>query len=287
MAETPVTSAPSLVSATGDIANAINAGFHVAQPREIKGYRPYALVPPGSTAVMLDRQPELARPEHTVATPHFVDPASFIAYVLRFKEDATVIFADPIGKRVVAVIDYHEPGEQPGTTKARYGHHVATFAPVDSEEWETWIEKDGERMTQGDFGQFIEDNSADIQSPTGSDLAEMAYGLQGTSTGSFKSTIRKQDGSYNITFIEDNAAKSAKDVDVPKEFGILLRPFIGCEAVPMVARFRWRPMAGAIQLFYELLRPEQIQRDAFKGIVDKITADTLVPVFLGQRVHTA
>ncbi len=276
-------------TANNNASASIAAGVMIGAPRNLSGHQPYALIPDGAKMEPIPRLDERERPEHTVAHPRFHDAPSFIAYVKRFATKDTVIFADSIAEQpvVVAILDYHEPGETAGDSKARFTSHRATFVPQLSAEWETWREKDTEVMDQVEFAKFIEDNLPDIQVPSGAEVLEMALTMEAKSEHYFKSSIRVQDGAQKLSFSEDVNAKAGNDgqITIPKEIKLLLRPFLSSAGIEVKARLRFRPAGGKVTFWYELWRADQVLIDAFATLTEFIGETIELDVLAGIPVH--
>lgn len=258
--------------------SAIAAGARFGEARNLAGFKPYTLVPEGMQLATLDRLLDPERPQRTQASPSFDDALSLIEYFNRFKDAASTLFADLDSSSVRAVLDYHESGKD-----ARYRDHKATFVAKHSLEWLTWVKNSGTRMSQEQFAAFIEDNAPDIQSPTAVDLYAMALSLETAGKSEFKSHKRLEDGSVSFVFT-DEVNGTSNGVPFPKQIEVALRPYLGCEAVPLVARLRFRNDGGKLSLWYDLLRHEQAKRDAFNSIVFEIAVKTATAVLMGRPV---
>lgn len=143
-------------------------------------------------------------PEHRKGTAQLFDIDSFIAHVLRFKDEDSVVFADNTWKApdpaeseqekrrraaepnkgwktpsFTAVLDYHQavnvrldggdlvPVEQEAgvTPLPRFGKHRAHYAFPLADEFMAWMEMNGLPMGQGDFAAFLEERALDIDPP--------------------------------------------------------------------------------------------------------------------------
>jgi uncharacterized protein YfdQ (DUF2303 family) len=192
------------------------------------------------------------------------DPASFAAYVSRFASESSVIFADGQRTTVTAILDYHEALDD----KARHGRWRAVFTLRPTEDWRRWTGKNGQRMTQVDFAQFLEDNLATIAEPPGADLLTIATVLEVKRDVTFRSAIRLHDGMTQFRFEENDAAQGA--VSLPPMIKLGIVPFEGTPHYGVDARVRYRLHDGKLSLWYDLVRPDKIVEDAFAGVENDI-----------------
>lgn len=269
-----------------DVEAILTAGTLVGNPKIMVGFRPYAIVPEGMQLEPLDRLIPPERPDRIKAHPVFDDPASLSTYLNDFKDEHSIVVADVDNSKIVSVLDYHEAHNAEDVTpdghNPRHGEHRASFVAKVSPEWATWTEKDGEPMSQVDFATFIEDNAPDIKVPDAAVLYEMALALQATSTGEFRSHKRLTDGSISFAYSDNvNATAGADGATIPKEMQVLLRPYMGCDAVALTARLRFRINGGKLSMWFDLLRAEHVQRQAFDAIIEKISAETGVEILRG------
>lgn len=135
---------------------------------------PFLLLPAGYTLQALEAHlpaPLAARSTVTLATA-----ASFVAYVNRFKDGDTVVFADLEAQKFEAVIDYHgaPTPEAPGVD-ARWGKHRARFDCQTTAVWDEWTDPkvNGQPKSQVEFARFIEEHIPHIGAPAGAVLLEM------------------------------------------------------------------------------------------------------------------
>lgn len=258
---------------------ALNAGARTGQTWNLPGFKPYTLVPDDMKVEVIERLDERERPEHVKASPSFDDAASLVAYFNRFEDVESTLFADLDSSTIVGVIDHHEPGIENG---ARYHDHIATFKAKHSPEWLAWVGMSGKRVTQEQFAVFIEDNAPDVQQPSGAVLQQMALNLEASGSADFKSHKRLEDGSVHFHFSQEVNGTS-NGVPVPKEFRVMLRPYIGGEAVGMTAKFRFNKDGGRLTMGLDLMLIEQTKRAAFDSIVEKVAEDTERVVLWGRK----
>lgn len=265
---------------------AIEAGARFAEPRNVPGFKPFVGIPEGMKIEHLERLLDPERPQRIKAHPKFDDADSLVAYFNRFKDADSTLLADIDSNAIRAVLDHAEAAQSPGTpetsiARPRYHDHLATFTAKHSLEWQTWVASSGKRMTQEAFAVFIEDNAPDIQNPSAIKLQEIVLNLEASGSAEFKSFKRLEDGSVSFLFKEEVNGTS-NGVPFPKQFEVLLRPYVGCIAVPLVAKLRFRNDGGKLSLWYDLLRHEQVKRAAFDEIVEAVASSTSTVVLKGR-----
>lgn len=253
----------------------IFAGQALGEPKAVPGgVIPYAVIPDGAKVEDLERL--LPAPARAQANVTAKSAETFAAYVNRFKVKATVIFADQEKFTLVGIIDYHS-----AASPAFREHRVSYGAPR-SLEWNTWRTASGKRMAQADFAQFIEDNVVDIRDPAGAEVLEVSRSLQAKKSVEFASAIRLSDGAQQFTYNESVDGSTAKGtIKVPEEFTLGIPVFFGGALYEVRARLRYRIEGGKLQLWYELYRPEHIEKDAFEKVCAEVTAATSIEAWQG------
>ena len=270
-----------------NITAAVRAGMALGRPRTPAGLCSYTIEPEGGKVVYLRN--ELANPTRIKARPTLHDAPSLIAYVNDHNAGLAHLFANIDTSTVVAIIDYHRrlvQGAQSATdesaspTRPQYADHHAVFTARHSEEWKTWMAANGKPMSQVAFAQFLEDNAPDVTNPTGADLMEIAENIQVSRSGSFKSKINRSSTSIHFGYSEENNA-TVNSVEIPKEFDVQLRPYIGCSHHKLTAKLRFKVEDGSLMLWFDLIRAEVLRREAFDAIIKRIADETKTAVLLG------
>ena len=214
-----------------------------------------------------------------VVTLH--DRDSFVAYVNRYKSEATRIFAEPgflAGgtARVVATMDYHKP------TAADYGVHVATYAPRYSDQWQRWHTAAKASMKQAEFAEFIEEVRADIVEPDAAKLLDIVRTFKASRKTEFDSVVYQPNGSVSLTYDDKTEQKGASGL-LPEvmKLGIPVYFRGTAYAVPVFVRFKVG--GGAVQFAIKIDRADVIEDAAFGELTAKINTDTGIDVYLGRR----
>lgn len=211
----------------------------------------------------------------------FYEALSFSAFVTRFKNASTVIFADSVGRKFTAALDYNPQG---GDSKAAMWDQFRALLPLrHTESWTTWAKVNGVKMTQADFAQFIEDQIPDIAEPAGAKLVEIARTLEAKTDVQFESHIRADNGAHRFAYLENVQGTASGNVEIPQEFKLVLQPFDGSKQYPVTARFRYRITAKQLTMWFDLVRLQDVLEEAFNDellkIAEKVGTET--PIFKG------
>ncbi len=251
------------------------AGTAMAGPFEAEGGAPIVVIPEGYKVEGIEKfLPAPARARGTVTAE---TPEAFVAYYDRFcDETASLVFACTEKFTVTGIIDWHDPQKNAG-----FAQHRVVYAAPRSDEWKIWTDADGTRMTQADFSQFLEDNVKDIREPDGADVLEIARQLEVKKKVEFASALRLSDGQREFTYNEEVDGSTRRgQMKVPEEFTLGIPVFVDGESYQVTARLRYRIDGGQLKLWYDLLRPHEIERDAFGQIVTQIEGGVKTDVLM-------
>lgn len=165
-----------------------------------------------------------------------------------------------------------------------YRGHTATLELRHSEEWTEWAQVDGKFFGQVEFAQFVEDHISSIAAPDGGVLLDVVQTLEANTGVRFKSSQLLGNGQRQIAFEETVEAKAGTkgNLTIPTELTLALRPFQGCDAVAVVARFRFRINEGVLRMGVKLAEPSKALEVAFADIVSNVQG--LVPVRVNHGV---
>lgn len=242
---------------------------------------PSAIVPHDHDLTSLEKfqlQPSLIRQQ-----VNLIAVSSLIAYVNKFKDPRTAIFADNTKTKIVAVLDYHESAELPS-----WSSHRAIYDCPFSKEWKEWAALDGSAMRQVEFGEFIEKHIGDIApvgdtyaGPSGTELLEMVLAFSETRKSEFKSVKRLNDGTFQMSYSDEKSGSG--NTKLPEKISLAIAPFHNGNPYQIDARFRYRIKEGQLFLWYELIDPEKIVEHAFSEIVTELqNALETIPVYEGS-----
>lgn len=238
---------------------------------------PFRILESGNIQIVerLCGQPTFRRGEVT-----FYEALSFSRFVKRFRNSTSVIFADayfagtPTGPRFTAVLDYHPDGPEQNT--AQWDLFRAYLPLRHTPAWTTWAGVNGKAMEQAVFAQHLEDNLPNIAEPSGALLVEIARTLEATTDVSWQSHIRADNGAHRFAFLETiNGSAATKDgkIEIPAEFTLVLQPFEGSKEYAVKARLRYRLAQGSVKLWFDIVRLQDVLKEAFNDELLKIQTE--------------
>jgi uncharacterized protein YfdQ (DUF2303 family) len=244
--------------------------------------RPFAFVPAGYRVE--DLAPFHLVPRRHSGSVYVDDAASFILYVKRYRDEGSLTYCDAKLQSgdvtFVGVLNEHTTGN------AGWRDHRVTYVVPKSEEWKRWTAKNKQTFSQAEFAEFLENNMKDIASadglPSGADMLAMALSMEINQDARFKSSIRLQSGSVEMTFIDKEDDATLKRMQVFDRFALGVAPFLNGQAYRLVARLRYRVKEGALLLWYDLIRADLVVQDATKALIEQIAAESSTPVLLGR-----
>ena len=144
-------------------------------------------------------------------------------------------------------------------------------------QWRKWRAMDGKMVSQTEFSEFIEDNLADIDTPTGAEMLEIVTYLQATRTVSFKSGVRLSNGAIEFVNKEDIDAKvGAGKIEVPERFVLALTPYQGLPLYSVPARFRYRLTDGKLTMGLKLERIENLMNQVLDEVIKGISCPNII-----------
>ena len=263
-----------------DIQAAIEAGKQLGAPKvhKINGV-PVVLATESIEVVALREFME--RPNRIRQRVEVKDAESFIDYYNAFCPDGGgVVFCDTEHAEFVGVLDYHNHD------LPNWCEHIVRFECTMTREWLEWTENDGQAMDQVKFAYFIEQHMDEIVKPKAAEMLEIVTTLKAKNKIAFESGIRLADGQVQLQYREeiDGQAGIKGELKIPEEFTLGIRVFEGEAAYKVTARFRHRIREGKVMMWYDLVRPHNIVRDAVESIVDSITEKVAADLFLNGRI---
>lgn len=224
--------------------------------------------------------------------------SSLSDYVLRFKNEGTLLFADIGADRIVGAIDYHRepqrenPSDAPATGVAdnemlsnpspRLGTHNVVLQLKRSEEWARWTGQNEKLMDQIEFATFLEENGIDVIDPSGASLLELCRDIHAMSGSQVRSAIRQGDV-RKLEIQRENKATTEDGAELPVEFTISIPVYFGEPKVVLKCMTRVKVSHGMLELGYKIVRAEQMRQDEFQRIVDSVSVDTDVLAVYGDK----
>jgi len=247
----------------------------------------------------------LSEPRDRRGTAKFTELDSLIAHVNRFKGPESVVFANDSRESpaLTAVIDYHAAGNiaAPG-----FGRHRSTFHFPLSDEWQAWLKSDKQVMSMTDFAQFLEDRvidvlhmipgedeiSEDLQKyidalgggaviATPSRLFELSRSLYIHETSVVREVTKLSSGEGQLVFQTDHTDEYGQPLKIPGLFLIAIPVFRRGPLYRIAARLRYRKQGGVV-FWYELWRLDRTFDHAFEEVLQRVAAETELPVLRGS-----
>ncbi len=245
-------------------------------------------------------------PLHRTGTAALTQLPSFIALVNRFKFEHSAIFAndDFTKPSLTAIFDYHPDNGVPHDEPTQAMRHQAQYAFPLSKEWQAWISGNAKQMGMGDFARFIEDHIVDVSADpvelfasasqefvkanrgtiaTPSKLVEISRGLQIYERAVIKEAKNLSTGEAQFTFDSEHTDGDGKPLTLPTMFSITIPVFArSSDVFRLIARFRYRKTGEGLVFWYELWRPDLTFEIAFNEALDKVAAETGLPIYAGS-----
>lgn len=256
----------------------IDTALEAAKPVPLEpGYLGHITVPDGAAGEVIDLGYLAERPRRPTGRAELHTAGALSSYTNTHKWGWAALYADQYHRTMVAVLNGNEPtgdtGEEPA---AGWGDHRATLTLRHTTEWLAWAEHDGELLSQRSFAEHLEDHLDEVVSPPAAELLELAKTFQAKVGVEFESELVLESGQRRLTYKETVAARAGHtgQITIPKEFDLGLAPFEGTDSYRLRARLRYRINGGNLTIGYQLVRPEDVCRDAFAAEVAKVEEAT-------------
>jgi uncharacterized protein YfdQ (DUF2303 family) len=247
---------------------------------------PVVMVPSGCTVqampelVFNDYEPHEIQPKRIKGTVSVLDAESFVKYFGDYRNDESRVFAYEPSSEVVGVIDYHEAAG----SKPHWCEHRVALTLRWSEPWQAWTANNNKRMSQVKFAEYLEQNALDIFSPSPASIMDVARDMQATSEVEFSGGARAN-GSMNFRYTEQTRATvGAAQLSVPERFTIQIPCYVGGFPVPMEVLLRFRVKEGHLEIWFTLVRPDEVARQAFIGTRQQIAVMLDIQIINGKGV---
>lgn len=264
----------------------IETALESAEPKELDLEATYlTVVPEGAIAEIHNLERYRSQPSRKRGNVELHDAASLGKYVNEHddKSGSTALYADVYERRIVAVINGHAPAADGADGEPGWGDHCGRLQLRPTPEWLAWANLDGKLVDQVRFAEHIEDRLDDIRTPSGADVLELAKTFEAKVGVEFESAIVLESGQRQLTYKETIAARAgaAGQITIPKEITLGIKPFEGSDAYAIRARLRYRINAGALTIGIQLVKAEDVLRDAVNDTVATIESDTGLVAFSG------
>lgn len=275
--------------------DAIDAGIALAEPKFLGGGSVYAIaVPAGGDVRIIDRDLDKyrERPRRITGDVAVHDADAFVHYLAKHGLLQTDIYADVPAGKLTAIINAHQGVDDVDATVdtegleqltaafadqgAGWGDHRLSLALQQTPAWKAWAGYDRRMLNQVDFAEHIEERLADIVTPPGADMLELAQTFQATRSVAFESSKRLSNGQTQLAYREEDTATAGKkgQLQIPERFELALRPYEGTDPYKVTARLRYRINGPTLAIGYLLDRPDEILRAAFLDIVTDVADRT-------------
>jgi uncharacterized protein YfdQ (DUF2303 family) len=221
------------------------------------------LIPDGFRVELLDEYK--SKPRRLHVSESFFSLPSFLAYVKKFGNESTEIFCrNQKNHLFTAKLDYHMPNSP------SWVGHMAILQYHTTDEWECWMSRDCDKMSQRLFSEFLEDNAGNIAKP---DLAVMLEQVKNVQVGG-KSSSKSQiaDDRDHVLSEQTTTIESG----VPEIMELSLMPWKHSSPYLVRARVRVHLNDGERPKFsYQLIKPERIIEDLVQTYIDRVIAEDL------------
>jgi uncharacterized protein YfdQ (DUF2303 family) len=265
---------------TGDVQAAVDAGLAAADPAQLDLGSYYAITTQrGTQLVDLTGDQYRDQPRRTVRRVVVDDVTSFVRYVGKHGTTATEVYAQRGDRAFTAIID------APGPDAPDWSEHRVTLQLRHTQPWLDWQQLDRTLVPQATFAEFIEDHLADIRSPSGAEMLEVAQSLHANTKVAFSSGYRIQDGQRHLSYTEDTAGTAGVrgELTIPTHFAIALEVFRGDGVLTeLAARLRYRIADCRLHLGFVLDRPDDAADSAWQPYVDSLDEELVPPILAGH-----
>jgi uncharacterized protein YfdQ (DUF2303 family) len=244
-------------------------------PERVVGY----LVPEGMRVELVDGIQYSIAPRRETGIVRVDTVDSLISYTRRHDDESqTTLWVDSEASppMVSAVINDHSYNQLglPG-----WKDHRAVLPLVHTDEWKHWANTDNRWLTQEQFAEHIQAGLADITSPDGAEILEIAQTLQGTQKAEWRNAVRLRDGQVRMEWVETARATAGEkgELEIPAEFKLSISPFLGEQACVVTARFFYRLRDKAMMFRYQLDRPQLLIRESLTKITERLRTEFPAP----------
>lgn len=201
--------------------------------------------------------------------------ASFVEAVNRWGSDRTIIYADTAALKLDAVIDDHPAGDE-AVMESGWRQHRISYTCPRSPEWIAWSAIDGKRLTQADFGDFLESRLEDLIAADGCprplEMLGVARKLRVKTRGEFQSDLDPTTG--NSVLINKRENDTTDSTPIPRAFKLAIPVFEGGDRYELEARVRLQAEDKAALFTVILHRRKEIERTAFDEVRDAVAKGT-------------
>lgn len=197
---------------------------------------------------------------------------SLIAFVNRYADDSTIVYADTAALGFTVVFDDHPPGAE---SDAAWREFRASYHCPRSPEWKAWTGLDGKPMRQADFADFIESRLEDLRTvdglPQPLEVLQVARQLNIKTKGEFRREYNPTNGDSILVNKTETAEGSTV---IPRAFAIAVPVFEGGELYQVEVRVRFAIGELGPMFTFVMHRRAEIERSAFNDVRTKVASET-------------
>lgn len=220
-----------------------------------------------------------ARPKRAKIHASIISITQLHAYILANKGERPVVFADRNVRKFDAFMNWHKDGSTPS-----WLDHTACHQMELSKQANIWIAAQKTNFTQDLFGDFLEDNDADLQTQ---EMHNVAANFQAIRTETFRSSRRKDNGDFEMTHSATTANGGDKIITVPPEFQIAIPLFSGDKEKTLLrCLLRHRVADGAVRFTFKIHQLDRLLDQVFDETVATLRATECAEVFEGSQSST-
>lgn len=226
-------------------------------------------------------------PNHIRQAVTLHDAESFGAYVKRYQDPRTLIFAqgpesDSAACQFLAVFDFHRAKkdgdgesstEHEEPTQPQRCAHRATYPCPYSRQWELWTGIDKKPQSQRDFVDFIDENTPDITAPDSATILQLAMNFEARTEVKFSNKIDRVSGGRKLNYQEEGVTVPGS-IPVPDRLKLRIPVFRGGAPYPLDARLEWIARDGRLTIAIHLVRSDEVLDNAFADLRKDIAAAT-------------
>jgi hypothetical protein len=233
------------------------------------------------------------------------NPACFAAWVVRQRDEDSVIYTDEGKPGLTAIIDHAPSGADLAELDSigpRWQEYRAFLPLTLSESWQFWTKASGQYVGQATFAALIEDRYADIFAPSADEAERLKVTLQAVGAVAFADHAQLRQlaadlevtsdqtygGKTNLSTGEEEATYTnklgGKDlVRIPRAFLLAIPVFEGAPPFTIAVRLRFRAQGGGLFFAPLLHRPDLTLKAAFADVVRVVreTVGETTPIFHG------
>lgn len=277
-----------------DNRNQIQTAIDAAQKPFIQNENglPIAFVPNGNGDWTMKELDHLRlAPSRKKGTTHLHQLDSFIAYTTRHKEAGSQIIVDANYANGTVKFKTILNGDHEA---AGFGDSIVRYEPQKTVDWSNWLGMNGKKVDQMTLATFLTDNIANIAEinpanpqfkyPNAADVLEFITNLEMTSTVKYRSGTKVQNGQVQFEYVEEGSDQTKGKLAMFERFGIGLTPFAGGQGyfIEAFLRFRINRDSGALTIWFDLHRPDQVLEAATKEMIATLQEQiTDCPIYFG------